>query len=404
MKIGKFAKENGISIDTVRYYIDEGLLIVEKVGSQYEFDNRCREDIIRIKKLKDMGYKINEIAVFLTFFRLGKESINMEDDFYMQFYESKLESNIKKIEEIEMQNIELKKNIEDSLNLRRKEERVVGINVNSLRLLACHSCGGDLVISDAVIEDNHIISGNLLCACGTKYSIVNGIVVSENIRSNPTKIVSIVDYIEDVNNDYLKNISKSLEWLYKKIQPIELESEVLLELGSGTGFLLRYIYDDLPRTTTYIAVDYDINRHIFLSNLIRRSNKDVNILFICSDFNEMPLKENVADIVIDYAGTTNYAFENEDFLLKSIDRYFKRDVLLLFVSIMFEKYGIESMIDEKYRHNFNEAFARSEIIDLGYGILSEKSSDSTNEASEKYENFFKRDEKVYVYRAHAKRK
>lgn len=104
----------------------------------------------------------------------------------MQFYKSKLKSNKDKIAEIEMQNIALEENIDKSLELTTKIERVIGIDINSIRLLACHSCGEDLLISDAAIEDNNIVSGNLICSCGTKYSIKDGIIIAEKFRGRST--------------------------------------------------------------------------------------------------------------------------------------------------------------------------------------------------------------------------
>ena len=42
MRIGKFAESNKISIDTIRHYMEFGLIIPEKKGSHYHFDGRAR--------------------------------------------------------------------------------------------------------------------------------------------------------------------------------------------------------------------------------------------------------------------------------------------------------------------------------------------------------------------------
>lgn len=403
MKIGQFANKNKISIDAIRYYIAEGLLLPQKLNSQYEFDSRAQKDIEVIKKLKEMGFSIKEISSFLVFLRLGILDPVLETTFYIEFYKNKLENNISEINNIKKQNKLLEDKIEKTINKDSATHRIIGIRLDSLKLLACHNCRGSLSLTNAMVIDNHIVTGNLLCNCGNVYRIEDGILIGKNIIKNESNQLDIMDYILSVDKDYLKNVSSNLEWAYKMIQPKRLKDEVILELGSGSGFLLRYIFSDLPITVTYILVDNDLGRHKFLKQLLSMINRDVNLIFICSDFNEMPLQEKIADFVIDYTGTTNYSFENEDFLLKTIDRYFKYNVTLVFLGILFKKFSLNSMIDEKYRYNFIKSNVKRAISDLGFNIISEQEAATLSKGSEKYENFFKEDEMIYAYRVYAKR-
>lgn len=59
MRIGEFAKKNDITIDSVRHYIDLGLIIPIKKAGQYDFDLRCEKDIKEIKKFKEMRFSLN---------------------------------------------------------------------------------------------------------------------------------------------------------------------------------------------------------------------------------------------------------------------------------------------------------------------------------------------------------
>ncbi|MBK0151610.1 MerR family transcriptional regulator, partial [Bacillus sp. S74] len=52
MKISKFAEVNNVSVDTIRHYMDLGLVIPEKKGSHYFFDEYCQKDIELILEYK----------------------------------------------------------------------------------------------------------------------------------------------------------------------------------------------------------------------------------------------------------------------------------------------------------------------------------------------------------------
>lgn len=69
MKIGEFAKKFDTSVSTVRHYINLGLLVPEKDGFQYCFeDDDCREMEI-ITTMKNAGFKLSELNKYLSIFR-----------------------------------------------------------------------------------------------------------------------------------------------------------------------------------------------------------------------------------------------------------------------------------------------------------------------------------------------
>lgn len=105
----------------------------------------------------------------------------------------------------------------------------------------------------------------------------------------------------------------------KKLMQLDLNEKILLDLGSGIGFFLRNIYEELPEECLYIAVDRDLNKLLLLKDVIERRNVKRNIVFICADFLNIPIQSSSIDIVIDQSGTSNYSFEHEEFLLRELN-------------------------------------------------------------------------------------
>lgn len=61
MKIGKFSRKNNVTQDTIRHYIDMGLLVAEKQGWQYKFCEEDSCDIEKITMLKQLDLSLTEI-------------------------------------------------------------------------------------------------------------------------------------------------------------------------------------------------------------------------------------------------------------------------------------------------------------------------------------------------------
>lgn len=222
---------------------------------------------------------------------------------------------------------------------------------------------------------------------------INNIILDDDIKFDSN---FIHDYISATDRDYLDKVYREIEWLHKKADFKSFKDKVILELGSGMGFFLRAIYEDLSDDSIYIAVDHDINKHRFLKNILEMVGCKKNMVFICADFLQIPIKDNSVDILVDMSGTSNYSFEHQEFLLKLIDNLIKDNAKILGSYILFKNFISNSFIKDKYRSNFMLDNVKREISKLRYNIFKENIS-STLEEGGKYENYFKEGEKVYSY-------
>lgn len=405
MKIGEFANSNKVSKDTIRHYMDLGLIIPEKQGGQYCFDDRCQKSLEEILNLKDMGFTLNEIKTIFLFRLLGNLTHYQQDEYYRTLFVDKYENISKEIDNLTSIRNRLKEKIEDLSLYEGKEKLTIGIDISVLNIFKCLKCKGQLAILDGTIKDNQILDGKLKCNCGEEYSIENGILMVNNNYNKFQRGFGhnyIAEYINATDYNYLDNIYKSIDWVRKKIDFNDLKNKVILELGSGVGFSLRNIFNELPDDCIYIAVDHDISRHKFLKNMLERADTKKNIVFICADFLQIPIKHKSVDILLDFSGTSNYCFEHDEFLLKLVDNYVKDKAYLIGTYILFKNFGINTLIEDKYRKNFVLQNIKKGIEHLKYKVIDERVSNYLENGG-KYENYFINGEKVYTYIFYGKR-
>ncbi|MGG2092140.1 MerR family transcriptional regulator [Bacillus sp. S13(2024)] len=405
MRIGKFGEVNKLSIDTIRHYMDLGLIVPEKKGGHYFFDERCQNDLEIILEFKGMGFRLNEIKKFFLYKNFGEFTDYEHDTYYQSLFMDKY----KQVEQEINNLVEIKDNLKtklDELTAKSKGScSTMGIDLKVLDMLKCLKCSEKLILQDGMINRNQIIEGRLTCNCGEEYLVESGILKVGNsfqAATGPHHEEFVLEYIHVTDPAYLENIHKVGEWSKRKLGQLDLNDKVLLELGSGVGFFLRNVFLELPESCLYIAIDRNLERHRFLKGVLERTGFKRNILFICADFLDIPIQEYSVDIVIDHSGTSNYSFEHEEFLLREVVSLFKSDCYLLGSFIAFKNFSTKSKIEARFRDNFIARKIKENINSLEYIPLEERTSKYIDRGG-KYENFFVQGEEIYSYSFFGKR-
>lgn len=409
MKIGNFTENNNLTKDTIRHYIDLGILNPKKINNQYNFTENDQKTLDQLLYLKSLKFTLSEIKNILLTKRLGNLDSKTSSYLYKKYYLQKsreIKEEIKHLKEIDKG---LEKEIESLLLQEDNSKIKIGIPLNSLHLLRCPFCQSGLEIYKGSIEDNQILEGVLRCHCQKEYLIKDGILIIsdtpfESRYDYPEDF--LLNYIDNTRDELLENIYKNSAWFSNIIPDNFLKNKILLEIGSGIGFFLNNIYDDLSKDTTYISIDLDLDSQIFLKKRLERKGVQKNIIFICSDFKEMPVRTNSVDILIDYLTSSNFSFRNKDFLMEKVDKYLKKNSALLSGYIIFEKFKKNSRIKSDFRKYLILKNIESKLFEMNYKVLSQKQLPSFFIHGElgKYEDFTVPGEVISTYLYFGKRR
>lgn len=410
MRIGQFAVENNTSIDTIRHYMSLGLLVPEKHNAQFEFDDNCTDDFQEIVQLKKIGFTLSEIQQLILYRRIGKMTEYDRRMTYTTFFEKKKELIELEIDKLNEMKLSLSKELEE-MRLKIEQDKAlevytIGISLDSLELFACPLCHGSFKIIEGSIQQGILIDATLACSCDYQIRIVDGIVFTpdlidayENVRHTDFRQYSenyIDEYINTTHIDYLKKLHAGLQWSTRHISSIPLNNAIALELGSGHGYYMRHMLDHFPESSTYIAVDHNPAKIMWLKKVIERSHPKCKIIFACADFVKLPLKQGSVDMLLDISGSSNYSFYSPEFLLYKTDHLLKQNAHILGYYILFENFVSQSKIQASLRKGFQIQHIKSHLKALQFDCLDDFLTEPVDKGGP-LEDYFVDGERVRTY-------
>lgn len=355
MKIGKFAKMHNITQDTVRHYLDLGLLVTEKDGGQYKFSDSDSRDIKKIIELKNLGFSLNDIQKILTMQRISGENTNSFRKLYLSFLEDKRKEVDKIILNLNNLNNNLKEKVYEIKCQESDDIQKLGFSLSSLHLLECPKCHQQLTLSNGTIEKNNIIEASFQCDCGFTAEIKDGIYVDKrSVRTklfNGERMPSKEEYLAATTYSYSNFLYKGIASLVEHIYKCGEEPKYMVELDNCVGFFLMQYIKYLPQNSTYILIDYDYERLANLKVDLENYYNHKNFIFLCCDYENIPLKNSSVDMVIDYLMTNNYELSNGVKLFDVILSKIKDGGIIGGVYLYNENIKTGKMIDNKKLYN-----------------------------------------------------
>ena len=174
-----------------------------------------------------------------------------------------------------------------------------------------------------------------------------------------------------------------------------------MELGTGMGVFLSYIYNLLPNNNYYLCIDKDYNSLMVLKNKLEKITQ-ANYIFICCDFLDIPLNNNIIDLVVDLGGSMNFNRSNKEYLFKLLYNKIKNKGKWLGVYYYFEPYASSLLLYGNYKSNYIldnilEGFKHNDYKELNlkkHGFI-DKIGD--------YEKFLTKGDKVFYFSSYGEK-
>jgi len=366
VKIGDFAIKHKLTIDSVRHYIDLGLILPEKRGSHFFFGGECDEDIREVLSLKEYGFSLMEIRQMLNIKRLTNPAGYEKNLYYLQFFQTKLKDISDKISRLHKSEEKLKERLDKVSESKSDNKNFLGISLNVLKYLSCPYCRSALNLKSGNIVDNRVASGELSCNCGRKYSIEDGILISDRTQPMENPFGDNIDgfffqYLQEIDREYIDHLVKDIRWLKNKFAKVRKPGQTFLDIGVGYGAFLRNIYPDLMGDSIYISVDHNISILRSLKKMLEEINPQKEIVLICCDMADIPLGDSTVDTLIDIGGSSSFNQNNEANLLAGIKPLLKGSSQLLGLYVISGP--------GRYDKNFQLPEIQSRQLDLGFEIL-----------------------------------
>ncbi len=329
MRIGDFAQKFDISIDAVRYYIENGLLLPEKIHNQYTFDHSCEEDIERILAMKKMRFTITEIKMLFSLYRLTQLVDEKDVRYFESFYVKKREELLLEKASLEEALLLIHAEIDRLQTQSRAVYRPFGIPISFFGAFACPRCEEPLEVGKASVEGNMIYEGELVCSCGYHARIEDGIVITPSSREEegPSYLQEenpIRAYLDKTDPLFVSFTKKGFDWVMKRIS-LENRPLNVLEIGSGFCFFLMGFIDKLPDKTTYIMAENHLPLVRYAKKYFETNYPNKKLIFICTDFNELPLRRESIHCVFDLFGSTTHSFASDFYPVRNVLPLLKKE-------------------------------------------------------------------------------
>lgn len=306
-------------MDTVRYYMEIGLLLPQKSGKNYEFGDADVDDMEFIVGLKQYQLPIHVLNEIMSL----KRQLNSRDSRITELIIRELKARRSEITE-EIASLEqMAASIDERLSTysaQAPEPARLGLPLDFVALLRCPRCGRELNLRDTFIEKQQIVSASAVCACGCEMAIRDGVIYTgeaapgannglEDLKWWDSYIGGHIGKLDTrgtrIVNTMNKCYSRLSAWLKESPKYRSGKNNVILTCGDNSGrFLLYHLMDTeagkaFLSTCTIIMYVSSAQVPERVKRLIASFDFCPRLVFIIGSSYQLPLAHGCVDIYVD---------------------------------------------------------------------------------------------------------
>lgn len=338
MRIGEFAKNFNVTIDTIRHYTEMGLLIPSKEGSHFRYDATCIEDMELVIKLKRLQFSLQEIHRVLSLKRVTHFVDIQEIDYYLKVLLEKKQDLLKERDQID-QTLELLDKKIESVHHMTVTTAETGIPLSYLSMFYCPHCQEALHVTDAFIKGSYVTKGYFRCSCGYEAVINDGIIVTPNLSKSPQNEYYIYDQqmIEVIDPSFISLLEKGNQWIYKRMLRNDYSNKIILETNVETYVFPPKLLYSLSPEALYVFCGNTVDMLKKLKKKIEHFNPKLNVIYLVNSQLDLPFRHKSIDIVIDVLSFNDYSLFNDSLPLEKLAPYFKPEIEIYGYNVFYER-------------------------------------------------------------------
>lgn len=400
MRIGEFAKNFDVTIDTIRHYIELGLLIPTKEGSHYYFDSTCKDDMALIVKLKQLQFSLQEIHKVISLKRVTHFVDIQEIDYYLKVLIGKKQDLLKKRENIN-QSLQLLDEKIESIHRIDVITEETGVPLLFLSMFHCPHCQGALNLTDAFIKEQYVLKGTFRCGCGYEALIKDGIIVTPDLSTSPQNKHYIYDQqmIEEITPSFISLLEKGNQWIYKRMLRNDFSNKVILETNVETYVFPPKLLYSLSPNALYVFCGNTVEMLKKLKKKIEHFNPKLNVLYIVNSQLDLPFKHQSIDVVIDVLSFNDFSLFNNDLPLEKLAPYFKRDTKVFGYNAFYDAHAqsykrLRELYPNGHTQNLQSTFLENNLASGGFTLVESEEMGYTENPGE-YIDYHDKNEKLH---------